>query len=72
MNVFDVVPQHHTFGIEDARLIAPGDPERSVLLHRMRIRQPGQMPQLATECADERAVEVLRAWIAQADEEASP
>ena len=35
MRLIDVKPQHDTFGLPDARLVAPGHPERSVLLHRM-------------------------------------
>ncbi len=63
MKLIDERPVHHTFGIPDARLIAPGDPDRSVLLHRMSIREPGQMPQLATELPDEPAVQLIRQWI---------
>jgi mono/diheme cytochrome c family protein len=58
-------PVHDTFGIKDALLVAPGDPSRSVLLHRMRIRGAGQMPQLATAIVDERAIRMLSAWIEQ-------
>lgn len=63
MNAIDVKPIHHHFNIENARLIAPGDPERSVLLHRMKIRERGQMPQLGTSIVDEPAVAMLREWI---------
>lgn len=65
MNAVGVEPLHHTFGIDDARLIAPGDPERSVLLHRVAIRGRGQMPQLATERVDQKAVDLLSEWIRQ-------
>lgn len=64
LNVFDVPPLHHTFGIEDARLIAPGAPNRSVLLHRIATTDPGRMPQLATSIPDEMAVKLLTEWIA--------
>jgi uncharacterized repeat protein (TIGR03806 family) len=64
MGVVDMRPQHHTFGLPDARLIAPGHPERSVLLHRMSHREAGHMPPLATTLVDRPAVEMLRAWIA--------
>lgn len=58
-------PLHHKFGIADALLIAPGEPDRSVLLHRLSQRGPksGQMPQMATNVVDERAVQLFRAWI---------
>ena len=58
-------PVHHTFGIKDALLVAPGDPSRSVLLHRMAIRGSGQMPQLGTAIVDQRAVKLLAEWIKQ-------
>jgi hypothetical protein len=63
MRIVDVRPQHHTFDIEDARLVAPGDPHRSVLLHRLGIRAPGYMPPLATSVVDREAVALLSDWI---------
>jgi hypothetical protein len=65
MRLFDVKPVHSTFGIADARLIAPGVPERSVLLHRLSHRTQGHMPPLATRIVDQAAVDMLRAWIKQ-------
>jgi len=64
MRIFDVRPQHHTFDIADARLIAPGHPERSVLLHRIANRDAGHMPPLATSIVDQEAVNLLTEWIA--------
>jgi uncharacterized repeat protein (TIGR03806 family) len=72
MNVLDVKPLHHQFNIPEARLIAPGDPDRSVLLHRVSIRDRGQMPQLATSLVDEAAVEMLRKWILTLKKEEEP
>ena len=59
----DVPPSHHKYDLPDARLIAPGAPERSVLLYRLSKRGAGQMPQLATNVVDQEAVELIRAWI---------
>jgi uncharacterized repeat protein (TIGR03806 family) len=66
MNLIDVVPQHHKFNLPEPRLVAPGHPERSVLLYRMQQRGlgTGQMPPLATHRADEAAVDLIRRWIA--------
>jgi len=61
----NVKPYHHTFNMPDARLIAPGRPERSVLLHRVSHRKEGHMPPLATSMVDEPAVQMLREWIRQ-------
>jgi len=63
MSLFDEKPVHHTFGIEGAKLVANGEPEKSVLLKRVSMRGEGQMPQLATSVVDEKAVEMLREWI---------
>ena len=63
MKLIDAVPVHHKFDRADARLVAPGDPERSLLLHRMSLRGRGQMPQLATSVVDENAVELIKEWI---------
>ncbi|MCY3758809.1 MAG: PQQ-dependent sugar dehydrogenase [Acidobacteria bacterium] len=63
MKMLDLEPLHHKFDIPDARLVAPGDPDRSVLLHRMATRGRGKMPQLATSLVDRQAVELIREWI---------
>ncbi|WP_373652582.1 PQQ-dependent sugar dehydrogenase [Schlesneria sp. DSM 10557] len=63
MKVIDAVPVHDKFGLPDARIVAPGHPERSVILQRVAKRGRGQMPQLATSLVDQPAVEMLSAWI---------
>ena len=63
MSIFDENPVHHTFGIEGAKLVANGEPQRSVLLHRMSTNGEGKMPPLARAVVDEKAVEMLREWI---------
>lgn len=63
MKMLDREPLHHKFDIPEARLVAPGDPDRSVLLHRMATRGRGKMPQLATSVVDRQAVELIREWI---------
>jgi glucose/arabinose dehydrogenase len=68
MRLVNVKPQHHTFGLPDARLIAAGHPDRSVLLHRMAHREAGHMPPLATSLVDRPAVAMLREWIRQLKE----
>jgi uncharacterized repeat protein (TIGR03806 family) len=65
MNVIDVVPLHNKFGINDAKLISPGQTDHSVLLHRIRTRDLGKMPPLASEDVDQRAVHLFRDWIVQ-------
>jgi mono/diheme cytochrome c family protein len=64
MRLFDVKPLHDSFGVKDARLIAPGSAERSVLVRRIANRGAGQMPPLATSIVDREAVRLLEEWIA--------
>jgi len=63
MHLIDEKPKHESFGLPDARLVAPGSPERSVLLHRVTTQQRGRMPPLATSVVDDEAVALLREWI---------
>ncbi len=65
MLILDETPKHDKFGIVDAKLIAPGAPDRSVMLHRISRRGKGQMPPLATTKVDEQAVALLKAWVQQ-------
>jgi uncharacterized repeat protein (TIGR03806 family) len=65
MNLISARPQHDTFGLSNAMLVAPGAPERSVMLHRLSKRGPGQMPPLVTNRVDVGAVKLMRRWISQ-------
>jgi uncharacterized repeat protein (TIGR03806 family) len=67
MRILNVNPVHQTFNISNGKLLAPGDPERSVLLHRMSRRGPntGQMPPLSTNRVDEAGLELMRDWCRQ-------
>jgi hypothetical protein len=62
--IIDAKPLHQAFGIPDARLLAPGDPSRSVLIRRMAARGPGsgQMPPLSSAIPDRAAVELFEEW----------
>ena len=49
---------------DSSRIVAPGAPERSALLYRMRSRRPSsQMPPLGTAIADDEAAELVKKWI---------
>jgi hypothetical protein len=63
MRLIDEKPLHNTFDLPDAKLIAPGSPERSVLLHRIGLRGAGQMPPLATNRVDEQGLALIREWV---------
>ncbi len=56
-------PQHGDFGIRDARVIAPGAAGRSVVMPRMGVRGPGQMPPVASRAGDAEGLRVIVEWI---------
>jgi uncharacterized repeat protein (TIGR03806 family) len=58
-----IAPLHDPFGLADALLVAPGAPERSVLMQRVLRVGPGGMPPLAKSLVDEPAVQLLGEWI---------
>jgi len=63
--LIDAPPVHTNFGISDARLVAPGAPERSLLFQRIQRRGHGQMPPIGTNVPDKPAIELMREWILQ-------
>jgi uncharacterized repeat protein (TIGR03806 family) len=48
-----------------ARLVKPGEPEASELLHRMRTKAGGRMPLIGSDVMDEQGVDLIRRWISQ-------
>ena len=65
MNACDVKPSKNGFGIENVKLIAPGEPERSMLLFRMKSTvQDVRMPVVGTKLVDEEAIKAIETWIA--------
>ncbi|MGE5193179.1 MAG: c-type cytochrome, partial [Deltaproteobacteria bacterium] len=60
-----VRPSQGTFGIHDAKIIAPGDPFRSVLYFRMAKLGPGHMPHIGTSAVDQRGLSLIHDWIRQ-------
>lgn len=62
--MIDVRPAQGAFGISDARIIAPGDPNGSVLHYRMLKSGGGRMPRLGSDEVDEAGVQLIREWIA--------
>jgi glucose/arabinose dehydrogenase/mono/diheme cytochrome c family protein len=63
MRLVGVRPQHDAFGLRDALLIAPGEPDRSVLHQRVARSGTGRMPPLASTVVDEEAADLLAQWI---------
>jgi uncharacterized repeat protein (TIGR03806 family) len=59
----DGAPMHGALGVANARVVAPGDPTRSVLLQRVRAVDVARMPPLATQLVDIEGAGVLDEWI---------
>ena len=57
-------PQHGDFEMKDARVVAPGAPDRSVIIPRVAMRGPGQMPPVGSRTPDSAGVSLLVEWIA--------
>jgi uncharacterized repeat protein (TIGR03806 family) len=68
MGLAGIKPAHGTFGLEDSSLLSMGNPERSLLLHRMKTTGLGRMPHIASNVVDEEAVKLISAWIEQMPE----
>ena len=58
-------PAHGTFGINGAKILAPGRPDLSVLLLRMRSLDNLRMPRFGSEVVDTEGTAVVNAWISQ-------
>jgi putative heme-binding domain-containing protein len=52
-----------TFGLENAKLIVPGDPYRSVLLYRMSKLGYARMPYIGSRVVDSQGVALIDQWI---------
>jgi uncharacterized repeat protein (TIGR03806 family) len=63
MRLIDEVPTHDRFDIANARRVAAGSPERSVLYQRISRRGSGQMPPLGSTEVDQNAVRLISDWI---------
>lgn len=59
----DVKPERGSYGLHDPRLIIPGDPERSLIPHRMALLGTGRMPHIASHVVDDEGVALIREWI---------
>lgn len=63
IGAYDVVPTQGDFGITDARLIYPGDPNKSILSYRMGTLGAGRMPPLASVVVHQEGLDVVDEWI---------
>ena len=56
-------PTAGSFGITDARVVAPGSPARSVLSYRMHTLEAPRMPRIGSEVVDPVGTALVDAWI---------
>lgn len=62
--VLDQSPIQGGLGLPDPKVIAPGDPARSVLLYRMASTGSGHMPHLGSHLVHDRGLRLVHEWIA--------
>jgi putative heme-binding domain-containing protein len=65
MNIVDVAPAQGGFGLEDPKLVAPGDPWNSVLAVRMAKTGSGHMPLIGARHVDAAGLKIIEDWIAR-------
>ncbi|MCX7392804.1 MAG: PQQ-dependent sugar dehydrogenase [Planctomycetales bacterium] len=63
LKAVDVRPTQGMFDIEEARILAPGNPFRSTLFYRISKTGPGRMPHVGSELIDQRGVQLIGEWI---------
>ncbi|HEY2155369.1 MAG TPA: c-type cytochrome, partial [Isosphaeraceae bacterium] len=63
-HALDASPLQGTFGLKDARIIAPGEPERSVLYYRIAKLGAGRMPRVGSNRVDVLGTRLIADWIA--------
>ncbi len=61
----DLAPEFGDLGVEEARIIAPGDPSSSVLSIRMRSRGAYGMPPVGTHLVDNDGATLVDTWISE-------
>ncbi|MEX2216914.1 MAG: PQQ-dependent sugar dehydrogenase [Phycisphaeraceae bacterium] len=61
--LLDAMPTQGTFDLPDGRVIAAGDPFRSVLLLRIMTTGRGHMPYVGSRMVDDRGAILIRDWI---------
>lgn len=63
MLAIGVAPNVGDFEIAGAQIVKPGDVDKSILAHRMKLQYTGRMPLIGSFVVDEKAVKLIEAWI---------
>lgn len=58
-------PSRGNFGIDDSRIVVPASPEKSMLLHRMKLEGEGHMPHIGARVNDREGIKIIEEWIKQ-------
>ena len=66
-NLLGARPTQGTFGLLAARVMAPANPYRSVLLYRMAKLGRGRMPHFGSQVVDRQGLQLVHDWIASID-----
>ncbi len=64
LKLIDGRPLHGDFGLDQARLVTPGDPYSSVLFFRLSKTGPGRMPHVGSHSQDVAGLRLIHDWIA--------
>jgi hypothetical protein len=56
-------PGQGAFQLADPRILVPGEPDRSLVLARMKLASLGRMPHIGSKVIDESGVALLQEWI---------
>ena len=59
----NTLPGQGLFNLKEPRIITPGDPSRSMILHRMQLTTLGRMPHVASRVVDEEGAKIVREWL---------
>ena len=68
MRICNVAPSVDSLGLSTPVIVAPGEPDKSILVLRMEDLGQYRMPPLATSVVDTQAVAVIREWISNLSE----
>jgi len=63
MKILNVPPGHGSFGVADACIVKPGDPDKSLLYTRMIRTDGGRMPKAGSSVIDAAGSKLIRDWI---------
>lgn len=68
----NIFREHSDYGVSDARIVAPGSPQRSILLRRISSEDNGKMPPLGRSHVDKAATKMISDWISGLTPQTNP